>query len=165
MEKAYVTLQEPRRQFVPEKRICERDFIIVDMLNSPGHEDVPFCVCDPALADCPIIYASPGFCAFTLYHHKEIEGRNCRFLQGPETDRKDVEKIKKAIVEETEQSVNLLNYRKDGTKFVNEFFLSPLRDNNDQVLYFMGVQTEVPQMGPGQMPANPGWVYTQGSHV
>ena len=153
------------RQFVPEKELCERDMTIIDMLNSAGHEHVSFCVCDPDQHDCPIIFASDGFCEFTGYSGAEIEGRNCRFLQGADTKKEDVDRIRTAIKEEKEGSVNLLNYRKDGTAFVNEFFLSPLHNKEGKLLYFIGVQCPVAKEGPGQAPANPGWVYTQGLHV
>lgn len=123
------------RQFVPEKELCETDYILVDMLNSKGHETVSFCVCDPHLTDMPIIFASEGFCKFTGYAYDEIEGRNCRFLQGPETKRDEVDRIREAIQSEEERSVNLLNYRKDGTPFVNEFFISPLRDKQKKCQY------------------------------
>jgi PAS domain S-box-containing protein len=123
------------RQFVPTKQLSETDSILVDMLNSQGHEDVCYCVCDPDLPDMPIIFASEGFCNFTGYGYDEIEGRNCRFLQGPETKREEVDGIRDAIQKEVERSVNLLNYRKDGTPFVNEFFISPLRDENKKLQY------------------------------
>lgn len=123
------------RQFIPEKELCETDCILVDMLNSRGHENVSFCVCDPHETDMPIIFASDGFCNFTGYPCDEIVGRNCRFLQGPETRREEVDSIRNAIESEEERSVNLLNYRKDGTPFVNEFFISPLRDKEKNVQY------------------------------
>ena len=78
------------------------------MLHSAGHENVSFCITDPHIPDNPVIYIS------------EVVGRNCRFLQGPDTDEKDRRRIFDAVKTEKECSVNLLNYKKDGTKFVNE---------------------------------------------
>jgi len=153
------------RQFTPDKPISEQDMTIIDMLNSVGHENVSFCICDHSMKDCPIIFASDGFCNFTGYNFSEIEGRNCRFLQGPGTTKEDVDRIRAAIKEEVETSVNLLNYRKDGTSFNNEFFLSPLRDNDGKLAYFIGVQCSVENLGPGQMPSNLGWVYGHGLHA
>ena len=146
------------RQFSPSKELLEKDHVLIDMLNSQGHESVCYCVCDPDLDDCPIVFSSDGFCAFTGYSHDEIEGRNCRFLQGPGTAKEDVDCIRKSVKEETDANVNLLNYRKDGTQFVNQFFLSPLHYANDvkKTAYFIGVQCSVDKKGPGQMPANPG---------
>jgi len=154
-----------QRQFVAKKELSERDATIVDMLNSAGHEDVSFCLCDPDQEDCPIVFASDGFCNFTGYAVSEIEGRNCRFLQGPGTEKADVDKIRSAIKSEKEESVNLLNYKKDGTSFNNEFFLSPLYEEDGKLAYYIGVQCSVKKLGPGQAPANPGWVYAQGLHA
>eukprot|EP00545_Synedropsis_sp_CCMP1620_P012524 CAMPEP_0119003702 /NCGR_PEP_ID=MMETSP1176-20130426/719_1 /TAXON_ID=265551 /ORGANISM="Synedropsis recta cf, Strain CCMP1620" /LENGTH=174 /DNA_ID=CAMNT_0006955325 /DNA_START=135 /DNA_END=659 /DNA_ORIENTATION=- len=153
------------RQFVPTKRLSESDYVVIDMLNSSGHEQVAFCICDPDLNDLPICFASDGFCTFTGYAPSEIEGKNCRFLQGTDTSVEDVNRIRTAIKERKSCSVNLLNYRKDGTSFANEFFLSPLRDQDGKLLYYIGVQCPVDSLGPGQMPKNAGWVYTMGSHA
>lgn len=74
------------RTFDPSKDLIEKDHLLIDMLNSPGHEDVFYCICDPDKDDCPIIFSSDGFCSFTGYSHEEIEGRNCRFLQVSNSD-------------------------------------------------------------------------------
>ena len=173
------------RQFRPLKSLCDKDDILIAMLNSKGHEHVFYCIADPDQADMPIIFASDGFCGFTGYSFGEIEGRNCRFLQGQDTAPKDVDRIRTAIEQQDAKSVNLLNYRKDGSSFVNEFFISPLHDSNGKPIYvsrqivqlesidqsfwfllltlrfytflqFIGVQSQVPKLGPGQMPANAG---------
>lgn len=128
-------IQAKTRQFIPEKEICEKDEVLIAMLNSEGHENVPYCVCDPDKDDTPIIFSSDGFCEFTGYSREEIEGRNCRFLQGEGTKKEHVDKIRQAIKDQVATCVNLLNYRKDGTTFVNEFFLAPLRDSNKKLVY------------------------------
>lgn len=70
-------------------------------------------------------------------------GRNCRFLQGPETDPKAVEKIRRSIEEGADMSVCLLNYRVDGTTFWNQFFISALRDAAGNITNYVGVQCKV----------------------
>lgn len=70
--------------------------------------------------DNPIIYASEGFCRFTGYTKHEIEGRNCRFLQGKDSSQADVAKIREAITKKEATSLCLLNYKKDGTTFLNQ---------------------------------------------
>jgi PAS domain S-box-containing protein len=106
--------------FVPAKRLCERDYIIIDMLNSQGHDAVSFCVTDPHQTDNPVIHISAGFSKLTGWDYDDVVGRNCRFLQGPDTSEDDSKRIRDAIIKETDCSVNLLNYKKDGTKFINE---------------------------------------------
>ena len=107
-------------KFMPTKTLCERDYIIIDMLNSSGHEVVSFCVTDPSLPDNPLIFVSRGFCDLTGYDYDEVVGKNCRFLQGKETNEEDVDRIRDAIKEEKDCSVNLLNHKKDGSTFINE---------------------------------------------
>ena len=120
----------PARPFVPDKALCERDELIVDMLNGQGHEHVSFCVTDPALEDNPIVHISGGFAALSGYAPADVEGKNCRFLQGPGTARADVLHIKEAIREEKDCHVHLLNYRKDGTTFSNEVRAARVRTSH-----------------------------------
>jgi PAS domain-containing protein len=49
-----------------------------------------FCITNATAPDNPIVYASPGFMELTGYDMHSILGHNCRFLQGPETDRNEV---------------------------------------------------------------------------
>jgi PAS domain-containing protein len=107
-------------KFIPEKSLCERDYVIIDMLNSAGHEVVSFTVSDPSLPDNPLIFVSRGFCELTGYTADEVVGKNCRFLQGKKTKEEDVKRIRDALKEEKDCSVNLLNHKKDGTTFINE---------------------------------------------
>ena len=96
-----------------------------------------FCITDPSLPDNPIVFASQQFLECTGYSMEQVLGRNCRFLQGPETDRRKVEMIRKGISEGSDTSVCLLNYRADGTTFWNQFFVAALRDVNkyDELVY------------------------------
>ena len=75
-------------------------------------------------------------------------GRNCRFLQGPETDPCAVAKIRKAIEDGFDTSVCLLNYKIDGSTFWNHFFVAPLRDCDGNVVNYVGVQCEVRARAP-----------------
>jgi diguanylate cyclase (GGDEF)-like protein/PAS domain S-box-containing protein/putative nucleotidyltransferase with HDIG domain len=100
-------------------------------------------ITDPRQPDNPIIYANAAFHELTGYPEEEIIGFNCRFLQGPMTDRDDVAKLRNAIKSEQPIQVTLLNYRKDGTTFWNELTVSPVRDDHGNVTHFVAVQTEV----------------------
>ncbi len=90
------------------------------MLNASPDDSVSFCITDPHQPDNPVIYISGGFCKLTGYDFEDVVGKNCRFLQGEETSREDIKRISDALKEEKECSVNLLNYKKNGEKFVNE---------------------------------------------
>ena len=101
------------------------------------------CLCDPKLPDIPIVFANRAFRELTGYDEEDIIGRNCRFLQGPETDPQPVAKIRDAIVSEDVVVVELLNYRKDGTPFWNALHLGPIYDDRGELIYFFGSQWDV----------------------
>ncbi|GMJ00544.1 phototropin 2, NON PHOTOTROPIC HYPOCOTYL 1-LIKE [Hibiscus trionum] len=101
-----------------------------------------FVISDPRLPDNPIIFASDSFLELTEYTREEILGRNCRFLQGPETDQATVSKIRDAIREQREITVQLINYTKSGKKFWNLFHMQPMRDHKGELQYFIGVQLD-----------------------
>ena len=82
-----------------------------------------FTVSDPSLPDNPIVFASQGFIELTGYSREQVLGRNCRFLQGPETDQKMVDVIRRGVASGEDTSVCLLNYKADGTPFWNQFFV------------------------------------------
>ncbi|KAM0856171.1 hypothetical protein ACQ4PT_049292 [Festuca glaucescens] len=108
-----------------------------------------FVVSDATRPDIPIIYASAGFYTMTGYSAKEIIGRNCRFLQGPETDQSEVSKIRDAVKAGKSFCGRLLNYRKDGTPFWNLLTVTPIRDDNGKVIKFIGMQVEVSKYTEG----------------
>ena len=78
------------------KILEDPDYTLVKALQTAQQN---FVITDPSLPDNPIVYASQGFLNLTGYSMEQILGRNCRFLQGPETDPEAVDKIRKAIEE------------------------------------------------------------------
>nr|AML78650.1 putative LOV domain-containing protein [Reseda odorata] len=114
----------------------------IDLATTLERIEKNFVITDPRLPDNPIIFASDSFLELTEYSREEILGRNCRFLQGPETDPATVKKIRNAIDNQTEVTVQLINYTKTGKKFWNIFHLQPMRDQKGEVQYFIGVQLD-----------------------
>jgi len=100
-------------------------------------------IADATLPDKPIVYCNPAFEQITGYDRSEIIGHNCRFLQGPDTDRAAVAQIRVALQKQHDCKVVLKNYRKDGTPFWNELTISPVRDSSGTVTHFIGVQADI----------------------
>ena len=100
-------------------------------------------VTDPSLPDNGIVYANGEFERLTGYAESEILGENCRFLQGEETDPETVTEMREAIAAEEPVTVELRNYRKDGTPFWNRVWISPIRDVDGAVTNFVGFQEDV----------------------
>lgn len=104
---------------------------------------MPMLLTDPSGEDNPIIFANDAFLRLTGYDRDEVMGRNCRFLQGPETDPEAVRIVREAIAVDEEVSVDMLNYRKDGTPFWNALFISPVRGETGKTRYFFAAQMDV----------------------
>ncbi|WP_153731455.1 PAS domain S-box protein [Sporosarcina obsidiansis] len=98
-------------------------------------------VTDASQEDNPIIYTNRTFEKMTGYSQEEAIGRNCRFLQGKETDLAALMQIRRAIQEKKPITLVLKNYKKDGTLFWNRLSVRPLLIG--EVQYFIGTQTDV----------------------
>mmetsp|Transcript_23603 Transcript_23603/g.34833 ORF Transcript_23603/g.34833 Transcript_23603/m.34833 type:complete len:491 (+) Transcript_23603:380-1852(+) len=116
------------------------DFSLMESLTS-GQQN--FVLSDPRLPDNPIVYASPGFYTLTGYTPEQVLGRNCRFLQGPSTDPRAVDIIRKAVASGADATTCILNYKADGSPFWNQFFVAALRDSDNCIVNYVGVQCEV----------------------
>lgn len=102
-----------------------------------------FCLTDPGIADNPILFASDGFVSVTGYSRRDIIPRNCRFLQGPQTDPASPKRLRKAIFSGEETVELLLNYRKNGDPFWNLLYVAPLYDDQGAIKFFLGGQINV----------------------
>ena len=100
-------------------------------------------ISDCSLPDNPIIYANEGFERITGYSIAEVVGRNCRFLQGEGTDPEAVEEIRRGLRDYRELTVEILNYRKDGTPFWNRLTIDPVRDAEGRVTNYIGIQVDI----------------------
>ena len=104
---------------------------------------VPIVISDPFEPDLPLVFVNQAFLRLTGYSEEEVLGRNCRFLQGPETSPLDTAAMRQAIEGEATISLEILNYRKDGTQFWNELHMAPMLDDNGELLYFIATQVDV----------------------
>jgi PAS domain S-box-containing protein len=103
-------------------------------------------ISDARLPDMPIIYSNEAFSRITGYAREEVLGKNCRFLQGADTDREKVRAIREALEKGVTSRVVLRNYRKDGRLFWNELTITPIEDAGGAVTHFIGVQNDVSRL-------------------
>ena len=100
-------------------------------------------VTDSTQDDNPIIYVNRGFLAMTGYSESEVLGRNCRFLQGKDTSPDAVKILRDGVAVGEPSQALLVNYKKDGTPFWNDLYLTPLRDNDGAISNFVGIQNDL----------------------
>lgn len=109
-----------------------------------AHEGIT--IADVSMPDMPLIYINDGFRRITGYPVGAVKNKNCRFLQGEGTDQKSVTKLRNAIKDGKPCTVQLMNYRKDGSRFINNLSVTPIRDEGGNLTHFVGVQSDVTEL-------------------
>ncbi len=112
-----------------------------------ANSQVAAVVSDPRQADNPIVACNQAFMDLTGYAREEILGRNCRFLRGERTEPEQTAKLREAVAQRRPAMVELTNYRKDGTPFLNAVMIAPLFDDNGDLTYFLGSQMAIDEDG------------------
>ncbi len=100
-------------------------------------------IADARQPDNPLIYVNETFEEITGYSAGEVLGENCRFLQGEHTDEATVARLRTAIDAGEPVSVDVRNYRKDGTPFWNRVDVMPVTGEDGEVTHFLGLQADV----------------------
>ncbi|WP_145648595.1 histidine kinase famiy protein [Pseudoduganella lurida] len=106
---------------------------------------MPMVITDPNQPDNPIVFVNGAFLDLTQYQQGQVMGRNCRFLQGPDTDPNTVSDVRSAIAEHRAVAVDMLNYKADGTPFWNALFIGPIFDKAGRLRYFFASQMDITQ--------------------
>lgn len=104
---------------------------------------IPLTLADPDRLDVPLVYVNDAFEELTGYGPGDAVGRNCRFLQGEDTDPEAVAELRAATDAEESASVTLKNYTADGDPFWNQVEVVPIRDEDGDVLRLLGTQRDV----------------------
>ncbi|MCL6546448.1 MAG: PAS domain-containing protein [Bryobacteraceae bacterium] len=131
---------DPERQVrtgPTEQADWREEMLLKDRVVAACEEGIT--ITDPSLPDNPLIYVNQGFERLTGYTAQEVLGRNCRFLQGPQTDPEPAEEIRRAVREHRPCTVEILNYRKDGSTFWNRLSITPVRDSSGRVTHYIGI--------------------------
>ena len=123
-----------RRHFDEQRRLYE---LVLANVNEG------ILVADALQPDCPIEFVNAGFTRMTGYSKTELLGRNCRLVQGSNTDPDAARRVRVAIEQQQPVTVELLNYRKDGSPFWNLLSITPLRNRQGEVVKFVGVQHDL----------------------
>jgi len=126
---------------VSERARTERDLRLAN--RAIDEAPVGITIADAAQPDNPIVYANEKFSAVTGYDVADALGRNCRFLQGEDTDPEPVAEMRAAIEAADPVTVELRNYRADGTEFWNRVTIAPITDGTGAVTHYVGFQEDV----------------------
>ncbi len=111
--------------------------------NAAQQSPIGVSIADATREDEPLVYVNDEFLELTGYSRAEVIGRNCRFLQGAATREEPVAEVRAAINEQRPTTVELRNYRKDGSMFWNRLTISPIKNPNGGVTHFLGFQQDI----------------------
>ncbi|MFD1888080.1 ATP-binding protein [Paenibacillus wenxiniae] len=100
-------------------------------------------IADARKPDSPLVFVNGHFTDLTGYTREEAVGYNCRFLQGEDTNPETVQAFRDALAKQESATIEILNYRKDGSPFWNEVNLDPIFDQNGECHYFVGIQFDI----------------------
>ena len=100
-------------------------------------------ITDPNGVDNPIVFANAAFCRLTGYRLAEVLGRNCRFLQGPSTGPATVTCIAASLRAHQPIEIDIRNYRKNGSPFLNRLLIAPVHTRTGALAYFFGTQIDI----------------------
>ena len=118
----------------------EEEATLIQLLNAIDNTLV---VTNPHRPDNPIMWVNRQFETLTGYRLDEVAGRNCRFLQGDDRDQEGIRQLRRAVRSGESACVELRNYRKDGSMFWNELYISPVHGANGEIILFLGVQNDI----------------------
>ena len=104
---------------------------------------MPVVISNPRVADNPVVFVNDAFCRLTGYPREDIVGRNCRFLQGPETDQDTLQRLREAVRMARPVELDIRNHRKGGEPFWNRLMLAPVHDQAGELAYFFASQVDV----------------------
>lgn len=114
-----------------------------EIVHAIDEAPIGITLADPSLPDEPLVYVNEAFERVTGYPVDYVRGRNCRFLQGPDTDPSTVAEMRRGIEREEPVTVVVRNYKKDGSPFWNEVTIAPIYDENEELVHYVGFQSDV----------------------
>ena len=118
-------------------------YIMKRLLETSMEESFNSVVITKADSGYPIVYVNPAFCELTGYGPHEIMGKSPSILQGPKTDRAVIERLNKNISEGQLFPGQAINYRKDGSEFMMEWKIAPIRNEADEITHYLAIQRDV----------------------
>jgi PAS domain S-box-containing protein len=133
----YARLEKSSREIEIAKK--RNDLLASAIEASP----VGISIVDPSDPEYPLTYVNPAFTQMTGYSAEDAQGRNCRFLQGADTSDAQIDKLRETIGVNGEDRLEMLNYRKDGTPFWNLLQVSPVFDEAQNLVAYVGIQQDI----------------------
>ena len=135
-------------QNISEKRRAEEELLLKN--SAIDRSNTSIIISDISRASQPIIYANQAYTDLTGYEINDVLGKNCNLLQGEKTEKEKVAQIRQAISRREQLTLTLTNYKANGKPFSNRLMLSPVKQANGDVRYYIGIQQDVSEQVEAQ---------------
>jgi PAS domain S-box-containing protein len=118
----------------------EEHLKLLESVITNAHDSV---LITEAVNDHPIIFANKAFTTMTGYEFEEVKGKNPRFLQGPNSDKIALKKLKDAMSNWEACEITIKNYRKNGEEFWINFSISPVKNQKGEYTHWISIERDV----------------------
>jgi PAS domain S-box-containing protein len=115
-------------------------YIMKRLLEASMEESFNSIVITEAKPGYPIVYVNPAFCELTGYGPHEVHGKSPSILQGPKTDKEVLQRLNQNIADGELFHGQAINYRRDGSEFMMQWKIAPIRDENDEITHYLAIQ-------------------------
>ena len=117
-------------------------YIMKRLLEASMEESFNSIIITEAGPGYPIIYVNPAFCELTGYGPHEVLGKSPSILQGPNTDNEVLQRLNQNITDGDLFYGQAINYRKDGSEFMMEWKIAPIRNEKEEITHYLAIQQE-----------------------
>lgn len=118
-------------------------YIMKRLLEASMEESFNSIMITEAKPGYPVVYVNPAFCELTGYGPHEVVGKSPSILQGPSTDKEVLDRLNKSIAEGELFHGQAVNYRKDGSEFMMDWKIAPIKNENEEITHYLAIQRKV----------------------
>ena len=117
-------------------------YIMKRLLEASMEESFNSIVITEAGPGYPIVYVNNAFCELTGYGPHEVMGKSPSILQGPKTDSEVISRLNQSIADGELFHGQAINYRRDGSEFMMEWKIAPIRNEKDEITHYLAIQRD-----------------------
>ena len=144
--KALVDANARLKQLVAEEQAAQARLRVLDAALQHIDETIMITEADLDPPGPRVVYVNQAFTHMTGYEVTEILGSTPRMLQGPGTDRAQLDRVRQALVQHQRYAGDIVNYRKDGSEYIVEWRIAAVRDATDTVTHWVSNQRDVTEL-------------------
>ncbi|MFO8029844.1 MAG: PAS domain S-box protein [Cyclonatronaceae bacterium] len=136
-------LKDLFEEIIEERDQAKKELELLEAVIRNDYESIVITELDLESPGPKIVYVNEGFEKMTGYKKEEVIGKTPRILQGPKTDRATLDRLKESLIEGKAFFGQTVNYRKDGSEFINQWDIHPLVDKDGKITHWVSYQHDI----------------------